>query len=156
MPKLEIKKKSLRLVNVLCYPVDVKKTQFDLNTEIEKMQTYIKTKGMQQLGPLIQYMNTHVNQDGNIDVDMVFMLQCNNIINKVEKSYSMESMIRVENCMYVHYIGPQDKIKFAYDKINLEAFESDVKLVGESYTIFLDNNEEEENLVTDIFMTMMK
>ena len=42
--------------------------------------------------------------------------------------------------------------KFAYDKINLEAFENDIELTGESYTVFVDQNEEEGTIVADVFM----
>lgn len=156
MQKLEVKYKTLKLVNVLCLHIDINNTDLDIDMQVEKMQSYIKTKGTKQLGPLIQYTDTYVNDNSEVDINMSFMLQCSNLITKVEKPYTMEPMIRVTDCMYVHYEGPQDKLKFAYDKVNLEAFESDIKLAAKSYTIFITNNEEEETIVADVFVPMMK
>lgn len=80
------------------------------------------------------------------------MLQCNNYINNVEQPYAMESVVRVPNAMYCRYNGPEEKLKFAYDKIQLEAFENDIPLKGDSYTIFVDRDEENETITADVFM----
>ena len=68
----------------------------------------------------------------------------------------MESVLRIPNCMYCRYIGSEGKLKFAYDKINLEAFENDIKLTCESYIVFVDQNEEEGTIVADVFMPKME
>ncbi len=52
----------------------------------------------------------------------------------------MESVIRVPNALYCRYIGPESSLKFAYDKVNLEAFENDIKVGNCNYTIFVDGN----------------
>ncbi len=39
-----------------------------------------------------------------------------------------------------------------YDKIQLEAFENDIPLKGDSYTIFVDRDEENETITADVFM----
>jgi hypothetical protein len=54
--------------------------------------------------------------------------------------------------MYVRYTGPEEKLKFAYDKIALTAFEDDIPLKGDSYTMFVDRNEEEDTIVAEVFM----
>ena len=46
----------------------------------------------------------------------------------------------------------EEKLKFAYDKINLEAFESDVELENCNYTIFVDKNAENDTIVADVFV----
>jgi len=144
--------KILKLTNVLKYKILISDENFDFNVAIEQMQSYIKAKGAMQIGPLIQYTNPHVNENGEMDIDIILMLQCNNYIHSVEQPYSMESVIRVPNCMYCRYIGPEDKLKFAYDKIGVEAFENDIDLKGSSYTIFVDRKDEEETMVADVFM----
>jgi hypothetical protein len=41
--------------------------------------------------------------------------------------------------MYCRYIGPEEKLKFAYDKILLTAFEEDIPLKGDSLIpLFVD------------------
>jgi hypothetical protein len=52
--------------------------------------------------------------------------------------------------LYVRYEGEENKLKFAYDKIILSAFEEDIPLKGDSYTIFV--NQQGDNFVADVFM----
>ena len=153
MNKLELReRKILKLTNVIKCEVKIEKEDFDWNIVIEQMQSYIRIKGKAQIGPLIQYMRTFVNENNELDMKIIFMFQCNNYIHNVEPPYSMESVIRVPNCMYCRYIGPENKLKFAYDKIHLEAFENDIELEDCSYTIFVDRNEEDETIVADVFI----
>lgn len=144
--------KTLKLTNVLKYKILISDENFDFNASIEQMQSYIKTKGAIQIGPLIQYTRTFINDSGELDMDIAIMLQCNNYIHNVEQPYSMESVIRVPNALYCRYTGPENSLKFAYDKIQLEAFEQDIKLDNCNYTIFVDNNEEDGVMIADVFI----
>ena len=87
-----------------------------------------------------------------LDIKMQFMLQTDNFIHNVEPPYKMDSILRVKNCLYARYIGPEDKLKFAYDKLGVYAFENDIELEGCNYTIYVDRNEEDETMVADVFM----
>ena len=79
------------------------------------MQSYIKIKGAVQVGPLIQYTRTFLDEEGELNMDIVMMLQCNHFLHSVESPYFMESVLRIPNCLYCRYTGPEDKLKFAYD-----------------------------------------
>ena len=144
--------KILKLQNVLKSKIDLENQDMDLAVLVEKMQSYIKVKGAVQIGPLIQCTRTFVNEEEELDMEIILMLQCNHFINSVEKPYSMESVLRVTDCMYCRYMGPEGQLKIAYDKINVEAFENDIELEGESYTVFVDENEEEGTIVADVFV----
>lgn len=150
MEKLILKeKKILKLTNVLTKILQNSEIE-SYQIEVEKMGNYLKTKGAVPVGPLIQYTNAFVNENGELDMEIKMLLQSNSYIHNVEPPYHMESLIRVKNCMYVRYQGEDSKLKFAYDKINLEAFEEDIPLKGDSYTIFVDK--QDDNLIADVFM----
>lgn len=144
--------KVLKLTNVLKYKILLEDESFDLNVAIEQMQSYIRAKGAMQVGPLVQYTRAFLNENNEMDMEIVMMLQCNNYIHSVEQPYSMESIIRVPEALYCRYTGPESTLKFAYDKINVEAFEQDIKLADCNYTIFLDNNQEEDIMIADVFV----
>lgn len=153
MKKLQYNEsKTLKLTNVLKYKILLDEEDFDLNIAVEQMQTYIKTKGAMQVGPLIQYSRMYLNENQEIDMEIYLMLQCNNFIHSVEQPYSMESVIRVPDALYCRYTGPEQSLKFAYDKINLEAFESDIKTGDYNYTIFVDNDPIEDRMIADVFV----
>lgn len=145
--------KTLKLTNVLIKTL-IEEDFENFEKSVEQMENYIKSKGYQPLGPLIQYTTTKVNENRELDVIIKLMRQVSNYINHVEPPYSMESVIRIKDCMYVRYTGPESKIKYAYDKINLTAFEEDIELKGDSYTVFV--NQIDDNIVADIFMERAK
>lgn len=114
------------------------------------MENYIKSKGATPIGPLIQKTEYSVNEEGQLDIKVYLMRQANTFIHNVEAPYNMESVLRVRNCMYARYTGPEEKLKLAYDKINVTAFEEDIELSNTSYTIFVDK--QDDNIVADIFV----
>ena len=152
MDKLLLKDKMcLKLNNVLSINVD-KEELVHIDQIVDKMGNFITANGYQPIGPLIQYTTTKINDTGEVDVLFRFMRQSSGYIHKIEKPYEFKSQIKIANCMYCHYNGPENKLRFAYDKINLTAFESDISLNGDSYTIFVDNNEDEDTIIADVFM----
>lgn len=141
--------KVLRLNNVLQYRIQHNE-DINVNVLIGQIETYIKTKGVSKIGPLIQYTKMCLNRKNELEVEAIIMIQCSDYIHSVENPYSMHSVIRVPNSMYCRYVGPENKLKFAYDKIYLEAFENDIELEDYNYTIFVDRLD--ENIVADVFI----
>lgn len=153
MEKLQFhESKALKLTNVLKYKILLDDENFNFNIAIEQMQSYIRTKGAMQIGPLIQYTRTFLNDNNELEIEVVMMLQCNNFIHNVECPYSMEAVIKVPNALYCRYTGPETSLKFAYDKISLEAFENDIDIKGCNYTIFVNNNVEDDVMIADVFV----
>ena len=140
--------KVLKITNICIIEFNIQKD--DINFLISKMENYIKSKGATPIGPLIQKTEYSVNEEGQLDIKVYLMRQANNFIHNVEAPYTMESVLRVRNCMYARYIGPEEKLKLAYDKINVTAFEEDIELSNSNYTIFVDK--QDDNIVADIFV----
>lgn len=141
--------KTLKLNNTVI--VEIGEQDFEnLNLVVEKMENYIKAKGYMPLGPLIQYSGTKINEAGELDITVKLIRQSSQFINHTEQPYKCESLMRIKNCMYVRYTGPESSLSFAYDKINLIAFEEDIKLKGDSYTVFV--NQIDDDIIADVFM----
>ena len=150
MGKIELStNKSLKLMNVLSVEIELNQDS-DLETTVVKMDNYLKSKGAMPIGPLIQRTVYSINENQQLEIHAYLMRQTNNFIHNIEAPYKMEPVIRVRNCMYAHYVGPEEKLKLAYDKINVTAFEEDIELSNENYTIFVDK--QDDNIVADIFV----
>lgn len=150
MPKLEVSyQKTLKLSNVLM----VKMTAEDMQdmTFAEKMENYIKSKGYQPIGPLVQYTGVEQGENGEQELVIRMLRQANGYINHTEPPYTMEAVLRVPDCLYLRFIGPQEKLSIAYDKLSVYAYEEDIPLTGNSYTVFV-NQLENEDIVADVFM----
>ena len=150
MNKIELAyNKTLKLTNVLIVEIEMNE-ELNIDREITQMENFIKSKGALPVGPLIQKTAYETNESGEAVIKVYLMRQANNFIHKTESPYTMESIIRARNCFYVRYTGPEEKIKFGYDKINVDAFEKEIELANESYTIFVDK--QDDTIVADIFV----
>jgi hypothetical protein len=119
-------------------------------TRVEQLDNYIKSIGAQPIGPIIQKTTTAIDDEGNPVISINLLRQANKYIVHPEAPYNSKSIIRVKNCMYVRYIGPETKINLAIDKINVIAFEENIRLSNEIYTVVLSENEDDS--MVDVFI----
>lgn len=150
-----LENKTLLLKNTLSYTLDLEKDNINfVDIQINKMDTYIQTHGANRIGPIIQYSDFEQQENGQVNFLIKFMVQSDSFIADVDSSYEMNEISRVTNCLYARYIGPEDTIKFAYDKLGVYAFENEIDLKGNSYTIYVDRNQDDESIVADVFMPL--
>lgn len=143
--------KSMRLNNVIGFEAQVDNPKFDMEMMLLKMQSYVKTRGTNQIGPLVQHMRLNTTEQGEIRVQEEFLFQCSDFISDPEPPFYSKESISVRNAMYSRFVGPQDKLKYAFDKIYLEAFEDDIELNGENYVIFVNNDDSDHRMI-DVFV----
>jgi hypothetical protein len=144
--------KTLKLNNVLIREVSENELM-DINTISYMMDSYIKTKGNAAVGPMINYTTTEVENE-QMKLVLKLMVQLKNPIVNMEKPYEFKSQIRVQNCLFARFNEKEENLQFAYSKLQLYAFENDIKLKGDSYTVFVD--QKEDNLMADVFMEIQK
>ena len=143
--------KSMRLNNVIGFEAQVDNPKFDMEMMLLKMQSYVKTRGTNQVGPLVQHMRLNATEQGTIRVQEEFLFQCSDFISNPEPPFYSKESIAVRNAMYSRFVGPQEKLKFAFDKIYLEAFEDDIELNGENYVVFVNNDDPDHRMI-DVFV----
>ena len=154
--------KSLRLDNVLIKQVintlelqrDLKeKTNEDtIELIVTQMENQIKSKGANTIGPIIQYSGPEFSNE-EMGLRISLMLQADRYIHNVDPGFRMEPVIKKNNCMYVRFEGSEEDLQIAYKKIQVEAYENDIILSGNSYTVFVDDDEnDDESIMADIFM----
>lgn len=145
--------KTLKLNNVLIREISENEL-IDINQISYMMDSYIKSKGNSTIGPMINYSTVEVDESGQPKVIIKLMVQLKNPIHNIEKPYELKAQLRVTNCLFTRYTEKEENLQFAYQKLGVYAFENAIKLKGDSYTIFV--KQEEENIVADVFMECLK
>jgi hypothetical protein len=150
--KITVKEnKTLKLNNVLIR--EVSQNEFmDINKVTYMMDSYIKSKGNSRLGPMINYTAAEGDENGQAKIIIKLMIQLKNPIHNIEKPYEFKNQIRITNCLFARFSEKEENLQYAYSKLTLFAFENDIKLQGDSYTVFVNNNE--EGIVADVFMEL--
>lgn len=145
--------KVLKLNNVLIREVSENELM-DIDKISYMMDSYIKSKGNSILGPMINYSGLEIQEDGQPKIKVKIMVQLKNPIHNVEKPYELKKQLRVTNCLFARFIEKEENLQFAYQKIGVHAFENDIKLKGDSYTVFV--KQEASNIVANVFMETLK
>ena len=139
--------KTLKLTNVLSRLVRPEELG-NLPVILTQMQNFMKSNGAQPIGPLVQAIMEGTGPD-HMPV-MYMMQQATQMIPKMEPGYHMDAVLRVKNCLYAHYTGPLSQSQLASSKLQVHAFENDIKMTGSSYTIYV--NQDDDDAVVDVFM----
>ena len=137
--------KTLKLTNVLSREVKPEEVA-NMPLVFTQMQNFIKSNGAQPIGPVVQSIIFTPDHE----MKLYMMQQATQFIPQMEPGYHMDSVLRVKNCLYAHYTGPMNQSQLATSKLQIHAFENDITLTGNNYTIFVSQDDEEA--VVDVFM----
>ena len=139
--------KTLKLTNVLSRRIMPEELQ-NIGTIVMQMDNFIKSQNALPIGPLVQHVQ--VTLGPKPEAQIYLTRQANQLITKIDPQYHMDAVLRVKDCLYAHYTGPMAKSELATHKLNILAFENDIKLKNSSYTIFV--NQDDDDAVVDVFM----
>ena len=121
--------KTLKLTNVLARKIEAEEFA-NLQIVLTQMQNFMKSNNAQPIGPMMQ--------------------QTTQLIPRMEPGYTQDAVLRVRGCLYAHYTGPMSQSGLASQKLNIFAFENELELNGNVYTIFV--NQDDDDAVVDVFM----
>ena len=139
--------KTLKLTNVVSRRV-LPEELGNVMVILTQMHNFIKSNNAQPIGPLVQAV---VEGTGPDHVpELYLMQQATQMNHQMEPGYHMDAVLRVKNCLYAHYTGPMSHSQLASSKLQILAFENDIKLSGNTYTIFV--NQDDDEAVVDVFM----
>ena len=145
--------KVLKLNTVLIRQVN--ESEFmDLEKVSYMMESYIKSKGNSIIGPMINYTTSETDESGQAKIILKLIFQLKSPIHNVETPYELKNQIRITNCIFARFNEKEENLQYAYSKIQLYAFENDIKLKGDSYTVFVDNKD--GKMIADVFMEIDK
>ena len=139
--------KTLKLTNVLSRRI-MPEELGNIPVILTQMQNFMKSNSAQPVGPLVQALV--VGSGPNHEPELYMMQQATQFIPQMEPGYHMDPVLRVKNCLYAHYTGPMSQSQLAASKLQIVAFENELTLTGTTYTIFV--NQDDDEAVVDVFM----
>ena len=137
--------KTLKLTNVVSRRIQPEEFN-NMQIVLTQMHNFIKSNNAQPIGPIVQAMV--VGEDRQMHLYM--MQQATQFIGQMEQDYHMDAILRVKNCLYAHYTGPMSYSNLASQKLDIYAFEHEIETTGDSYTVYV--NQDDDNGVLDVFM----
>lgn len=135
--------KTLKLTNVVARRIAPEELG-NMMVALTQLQNFIKSHNAQPIGPLVQALKIGPTPE------LYLMQQATQLITQTEPGYEVDAVLRVKNCLYAHYTGPMAYSQLASSKLQILAFEKDLKLTGDNYTIFV--SQDDDDAVVDVFM----
>ena len=139
--------KTLKLTNVLWRRIQPEEFA-NLQVVLTQIHNFIKSNNAQPIGPLVQCVK--IPSGPNPQPEIYMLQQANQLIPRMDPGFSMDAVLRVRNCIYAHYTGPMNRSSLASQKLDIYAFEHELELSGNVYTIYV--NQDEDDGVVDVFM----
>lgn len=139
--------KTLKLTNVLSRRI-MPEELASMPVILTQMHNFLKSNSAQPIGPLVQAVTVGTGPDHT--PELYLMQQATQMVSQMDPGYHMDAVLRVKNCLYAHYTGPMSHSQLAGSKLQIIAFENEIKLTGTSYTIYV--NQDEDDAVVDVFM----
>lgn len=141
--------KTLKLQNVLIREVSQEEILNSTRT-LHMMNSYILSKNVNVTGPLINYSNVKMDGERQPVVTAKFMLQLSSDV-VADFPYIFEKTVVEKDCLFARFHEKEENLQFAYQKLGVYAFENDIKLRGDSYTVFV-KRDPTDYIMADIFM----
>jgi hypothetical protein len=141
--------KTLKLSNVLCRKVNLQEEN-GMENALHMFDSYIKANSLTSYGPLIVHSKIGASSNGELNIDIKLMFQIREDDYKPSGGYEIIPVIRKSNCLFARFSGNSEEMHYASTKLNLIAYENDIELSKESFTIYLE--QEIEKVVADIFI----
>lgn len=137
--------KTLKLTNVVARRIAPEELG-NMMVALTQLQNFIKSHNAQPIGPLVQAITFTPDHQ----MKLILMQQATQFIPQMEQGYHMDAVLRVKNCLYAHYCGPMSQSQLAASKLQIHAFENEQTLTGDTYTIFV--RQDDDDAVVDVFM----
>lgn len=147
-----IPNKTLKLTNPLIKELTMEEIK-NFNQTLMVFQGVIKSRNLQVIGPLITY-TASVIEDGVSHPVMKIITQLKEAPKGViNGAYEFHKEIKIKNCLYTRFTGNQRYLQIAIMKMKTYAYENDLELKDDYYSIMLSQNE--GNITVDLFMEVV-
>jgi len=140
--------KTLKLKNVLSKEIGSQDGS-EMQKAMHMFQSYMKSISLTPYGPVI-IRSSVAFENGALIQRSRMMVQVRETPKAVDSPYYFDELIRVENCILARYRGDAGNVQMAYGKINVYAFENEIQLKGDTYTVFVEQND--NGIMADVFI----
>ena len=139
--------KTLKLKNVLSKEIGSLENA-EMQKTMHMFESYMKSKRLTPYGPVIIRSNTAFENELLVQRNRM-MIQVRETPENTDSPYYFDELIRVERCIMARYRGEVASVHMAHGKISVYAFENDIRLKGETYTVFIEQSE--SGILADVF-----
>jgi hypothetical protein len=120
----------------------------EVQKAMHMLGSYVKSKKLTPYGPTVIHSKTAFQNMQPVQTTRM-MVQLRESPDSVDPPYSFEELIRIEKCVMARYRGDAAHLQLAYGKIQVYAFEHDISLKDEMYTVLIE--ETPSGILADVF-----
>ena len=140
--------KKLKLQNLISKELtDIEVLEFPKT--LEMFRSFILARKLNPIGPIITHTKVAVENGISKRIITISTQLSKTLEDVLNYPYFFGKETIIDNCLYARFVGLENYSHLASYKLQVYAFETEKKLKGDMYTIFVGNNE--EILTIDVF-----
>ncbi|MCL2296332.1 MAG: hypothetical protein FWC29_04540 [Methanomassiliicoccaceae archaeon] len=121
----------------------------DTGALINSSRTKLKAHHLSTIGPPIIWEK--IDFDGKkVTLGRKIILQCLGDATKIPTGFERGEKLKIGPCIYARFVGKEEDLIFASHKACVYAYENEIQLKKESYTVYVEKNN--DVAMIDIFM----
>lgn len=124
--------KILKLKNVLMR--EFKLDEEPLDKKLYMFESYLKMHKIETFGPLI--IKTHIEGTDTPNLIISVLVQTKEENPTIIRPYSFTSEVKVGPCLFSRFIGEEENAGIAQSKLQVYAYEKNIVLGSESYSVY--------------------
>ncbi|MDR0508847.1 MAG: hypothetical protein LBG63_03355 [Candidatus Methanoplasma sp.] len=150
---IEIEENKTLKLNKVMFRELKQKDDSEIQKALHMLISFVKSKKLTPYGPAIIHSRTVFENMQPIQVTRI-MVQLKESPQSVDSPYSFKELMRAENCILARYRGDAAGLQIAYWKIHVYAFENDIALKDDMYTVYV--GETQSGISADVFVETVK
>jgi hypothetical protein len=139
--------KTLKLNNVLSKETGTLDGD-ELAKALHMFDAYTKSKKLTPYGPMVMFSKTAFD-GAKMSQRSKLMAQLREAHENPDPPYSFDRVVKVDGCVLARYRGSAVGLQVAYSKLQVYAFEHDIQLKGETYTVIIE--QKDGDILADVF-----
>lgn len=115
---------------------DNAETDVLIGSSISKLKAY----GISIRGPPIVWVGMKITES-IVFLERKLFLQCTGNLSKIPAGFERKDTVKIGPCIYARFIGREENLRYAFEKASVYAFENEIDLKKENYTVYLEKDD---------------
>lgn len=126
---------------------DIPETGSLIDSSISKLRAY----SISVYGPPIIWTGMKLEK-GKIKLDRKLIMQCRGDFSKIPIGFERKESVKIGPCVHAQFAGKEENILRAYEKVSVYAYENEIELKKENYTVYVKQDGSDSTI--DVFVPM--
>ena len=111
----------------------------ETNATVNSSVSKLKACGVFVSGPPIIWAGARIDGD-KVILERKLILQCAGDMSRISTGFERKKATKIGPCIHARFIGDEQNLVRAFEKVSVYAYENEIELKKENYTVYVKND----------------